>query len=215
VTLEAARILAAAKAKPKRTIRFILWTGEEQGLLGSREYVKHLKETGELEKISAVFVDDGGTNYEGGLNCTDEMAPMLAAATAPVNGQFYSEVDKKHLDVNVQPSGELGRSISGGSSDHASFLREGIPAFFWEEVGRADYFYGWHTQHDKLDLAIPEYLQQSATCAAITAYNLACAPEKLPRPPKPEPRPEGERRRPREGSPQAGAGGTENTPARN
>ena len=42
MTLEAARILAAAKAQPKRTIRFILWTGEEQGLLGSEAYVKAL-----------------------------------------------------------------------------------------------------------------------------------------------------------------------------
>src|SRR5262249_36794011 len=94
VTLEAARILAAPKAKPKRTIRFILWTGEEQGLLGSTAYVKSLSES-ELSKISACFVDDGGTNYEGGLNAIDSMVPYLAAATAPVNGVFYSETDGK------------------------------------------------------------------------------------------------------------------------
>lgn len=182
VTLEAARILMAAGAKPKRTIRFVLWSGEEQGLLGSREYVKHLKDTGELDKVSAVFVDDGGTNYEGGLQCIESQVPYLAAATALVNGQFYSETDKKFLDVNVQASRRMGGGISGGSSDHASFLAAGVPGFFWDEVGRADYGYGWHTQHDKIDLAIPEYLIQSSTCAAITAYNLACAPAMLPRP---------------------------------
>lgn len=53
--------------------------------------------------------------------------------------------------------------------------------FFWDEVGRADYGYGWHTQNDRLDLAIPEYLIQSATCSAIATYNLACAPNLLPR----------------------------------
>src|SRR5690606_18097550 len=92
VTLEAARILAAVGAKPKRTIRFILWTGEEQGLLGSRAYVESLSEE-ERAKISAVFVDDGGTNCEGGLVCPPWMFEYLAPATAATNGQFFSEVD--------------------------------------------------------------------------------------------------------------------------
>ncbi|MCC6321111.1 MAG: M20/M25/M40 family metallo-hydrolase [Phycisphaerales bacterium] len=177
VTLEAARLLMAAGAKPRRTIKFILWTGEEQGLLGSREWVKQHEAL--WPKISACFVDDGGTNYEGGLKCTDAMAPMLAAATAPVNNQFFDSKDGKPLNVNIQPGGE--RFNQSGGSDHASFIAKGIPGFFWDEVGRAEYGYGWHTQHDKLDLAIPEYLQQSSTCAAITAYNLACAPDLLPR----------------------------------
>jgi hypothetical protein len=57
----------------------------------------------------------------------------------------------------------------------------GIPGFFWDEIGRAEYRYGWHTQKDTFDLAIPEYLKQSATNAAIVAYRLACAPTLLPR----------------------------------
>lgn len=193
VTLEAARILMAAGAKPKRTIRFILWTGEEQGLLGSREYVKYLKENGQLEKVSAVFVDDGGTNYEGGLICTAEMIPMLAAATAPITTTFPDMPVNVHLPIPGQ------RPIGG--SDHQSFQAAGVPGFFWDETGRADYGYGWHTQHDTIDLAIPEYLVQSSTCAAVTAYNLACADTMLPRPPTPPPgeqqgeRPRGEGRR--------------------
>ena len=193
VTLEAARILAAVGAKPKRTIRFILWTGEEQGLLGSRAYVESLSED-ERAKISAVFVDDGGTNYEGGLPAADVMVEYLAAATAPTNGRFFSETDRATLladdnpdnddragwlDVNIRPTGMTINTHSG--SDHAPFNDVGIPGFFWDEVGRSDYRYGWHTQNDSLDLAIPEYLVQSATNAAITAYNLACAPELLPR----------------------------------
>ena len=189
VTLEAARILMAAGAKPRRTIRFILWTGEEQGLLGSGSYVERNPEL--LPKISAVFVDDGGTNYEGGLGCTDKMAPMLAAATAPVNGHFFDAVDGTPLNVNIRPGGEDFQQ--SGGSDHASFVRKGVPGFFWDEVGRAEYGHGWHTQFDKIDLAIPEYLKQSATCAAITAYNLACADEMLPRWEMMEPA-EGERR---------------------
>ncbi|MBS0195597.1 MAG: M20/M25/M40 family metallo-hydrolase [Planctomycetes bacterium] len=179
VTLEAARILAATNAKPKRTIRFILWTGEEQGLLGSVAYVKYLKEQDQLGKISAVLVDDGGTNWEGGLPCVESQVPYLAAATAPVNGVFYSEADKKFLDVNIHKQ-KVFNQVQG--SDHNSFMREKVPGFFWDETGRADYNHTHHTQYDRLDQAIPEYLKQSATCAAVTAYNLACAPDLLPRP---------------------------------
>jgi hypothetical protein len=179
VTLEAARILSAVKAKPKRTIRFILWTGEEQGLLGSVAYVKYLKDHNQLERVSAVLVDDGGTNWEGGLPCVPNEVDYLAAATAPVNGRFYSEADKKFMDVNIHRE-DVFNQVMG--SDHNSFMREHIPGFFWDEVGRADYNHTHHTQYDRLDQAIPEYLVQSATCMAVTAYNLACAPEMLPRP---------------------------------
>lgn len=178
VVLEAARLLAKAGARPDRTIRFVLWTGEEQGLLGSRGYVDSLSED-ERAKISAVFVDDGGTNYEGGIPAADYMVDYLAAATAAVNGRFYSENDDAFLDVNIRPTGD--KIATHGGSDHASFNRVGIPGFFWDEEGRADYYYGWHTQNDDLDLAIPEYLVQSSACMAITAYNLACAPDLLAR----------------------------------
>ncbi|MCC6910016.1 MAG: M20/M25/M40 family metallo-hydrolase [Phycisphaerales bacterium] len=171
VTLEAARILAASGVRPKRTIRFILWTGEEQGLLGSRAYVDTLSEE-ELSKISAVFVDDGGTNYEGGLQVVEPMAPMLIEATAPVNDAFPD----MPVEVHINP-----RMPRGGASDHASFNAKGVPGFFWDEVGRANYRYAWHTQNDKLDQAIPEYLVQSSTCAAITAFNVANAETLLPR----------------------------------
>ncbi|MCA9278472.1 MAG: M20/M25/M40 family metallo-hydrolase [Phycisphaeraceae bacterium] len=192
VTIEAARILTAVGAKPKRTIRFILWTGEEQGLLGSRGYVESLSDE-ERAKIVACFVDDGGTNYEGGIQCIESMRDYLAAATAPTNGQFFSQTDYDAkmnddnpdnderagwMDVNVQVNERMPR---GGGSDHASFNSVGIPGFFWDEVGRANYRYGWHTQYDRLDQAIEEYLIQSSTNAAIAAYNIACAPEMLPR----------------------------------
>ena len=178
VTLEAARILAAVGAQPKRTIRFALWSGEEQGLLGSRAYIEQLSDE-EKAHISAAFVDDGGTNYEGGLPAADFMVDYLAAATAPINGVFYSETDGKYLDVNIRPTGN--EIKTHGGSDHAAFNGVGVPGFFWDEVGRAEYGYGWHTQNDTLDLAIEEYLVQSATNAAITAYNLANAPDLLPR----------------------------------
>lgn len=178
VVMEAARLLIEAGARPHRTIKFILWTGEEQGLLGSREYVRRLSEE-ERARISAVFVDDGGTNYQGGLPAADFMVEYLAAATAPINGRFYSDTDGEYMNVNIRPTGETIRTHGG--SDHASFNRVGIPGFFWDEIGRAEYGVGWHTQKDRLDLAIEEYLVQSSACMAVTAYNLACAPGLLPR----------------------------------
>ncbi len=179
VTMEAARILMAAGAKPKRTIRFCLWTGEEQGLLGSKAYVEAYK--ADLDKHSVVFVDDGGTNTQGGLGAPTVALPMLAAATAPTNNVFWSTTDAKWLNVDVRDTGE--KLVGHGGSDHASFNAVGVPGFFWDEVGRSEYGYGWHTQHDRLDMAIPEYLKQSATNSAIVAYNLACAERLLPRAP--------------------------------
>ncbi len=177
VTLETARLLMAAGARPDRTIRFVLWTGEEQGLLGSRGYVESLT-AAELDRISAVFVDDGGTNSQGGLNCVPDMLPMLAAATAPVNGLFVDDVTGEPLRVDLKVDDKFEQT---GGSDHASFIAVGVPGFFWREVGRAEYGYGWHTQNDRLNLAVERYLSQSSVCSAITAYNLACAPTMLPR----------------------------------
>ncbi len=193
VTMETARILMAAGAQPKRTIRFALWSGEEQGLLGARAYVRDLSEE-ERAKISAVFVDDGGTNYQGGVPAADNMVEYLAAATSWTNGHFYSAVDGKDLVVNIRPTGP--RIETHGGSDHAAFNAIGIPGFFWDEIGRANYSWGWHTQKDRLDQAIEEYLVQSATNSAITAYNLANAPTLLPRAAPPEPAaPRGQRQR--------------------
>lgn len=170
VALEAARILMKTGAKPKRTIRFIMWTGEEQGLHGSRRYVEMHR--AELDKISAVLVDDGGTNYSGGLVCIADMEPMLRTAIEPV-ASFFPEMPVKLTIRETMPR--------GGGSDHAPFNAVGVPGFFWNETGRANYNYVHHTQHDSIDQAIPEYLVQSSTVTAVVAYNLACADTLLPR----------------------------------
>ncbi len=181
VMLEAARILMASGVKPRRTIRFILWTGEEQGLLGSRAYLESLSEE-ERANISAVFVDDGGTNYQGGVTCTHEMEPILSAAFAPVEKAFPD----MPIDLTVQD--QLSRF---GGSDHAPFVRAGIPAFFTKEAGSGgregrNYRYIHHTQHDTPRYAVPEYLVQSATCSAVVAYHLAMIDGLLPREPSEE-----------------------------
>jgi carboxypeptidase Q len=176
VMMEAARILMAAGVQPKRTIRFCLWTGEEQGLLGSKGYVDALSEE-DLARISAAFVDDGGTNYQGGLVCIEAMQSMLETALIPAV-EAFPEFEVLNVVRDAMPR--------GGASDHASFNRKGVPGFFWIEKGmggREDRNYGFihHTQHDTPRYAVEEYLVQSATTSAVIAYNLAMADELLPR----------------------------------
>lgn len=172
--MEAARILCKVGAKPKRTIRFILWTGEEQGLFGSAGYVAlHMAE---MDKISAVFVDDGGTNYQGGYAGIESQRSILEAAFAPVVAAFPD------MPQTFTASARMPR---GGGSDHASFNAVGVPGFFTKETGRSDYNFVHHTQHDSFDKAIPEYLVQSATNHAVVAYTIANLPTLLPRDEKP------------------------------
>jgi carboxypeptidase Q len=172
VTIEAARILAAAGVQPKRTIRFILWTGEEQGLLGSQAYVDSLSAE-ERAKISAVFVDDSGTNQQASLSCVPVMESMFRQAIGPMNHAFPDAP----IELNITPT-----MPKGGASDHAPFNRVGVPGFFWGKTGRAFYRFAWHTQNDKVDQAVPEYLIKNATVSAIVAYVFAEADTLLPRP---------------------------------
>lgn len=80
--LEAARLLAAAEPKPRRTIRFVLFTGEEQGLLGSKGDVA--RNAALLPKTSAVFVMDLGTNAISGIEAPEAQAAILEKALAPL-----------------------------------------------------------------------------------------------------------------------------------
>ncbi|MCI0588260.1 MAG: M20/M25/M40 family metallo-hydrolase [Planctomycetes bacterium] len=168
-TMEAARLLGKAKVKPKRTIRFMLWGGEEQGLLGSAAWVRKHKE--ELAKISAVLVHDGGTNYCAGITATPPMKEAFETIFASV----------KDLDPEIPFKVREVKGLSGGGSDHASFLRENVPGFFWDQKGRANYNRTHHTQFDTFDAAIPEYQRNSAIVIAVGALGIANLPDLLSR----------------------------------
>jgi hypothetical protein len=168
-TMEAARLLVKAGVKPKRTIRFILWGGEEQGLLGSAAYVKAHKD--EMEKISAVLVHDGGTNYCAGITATPPMVKPFEAIFAPVT----------NLDPELPFKVSEVKGLSGGGSDHSSFLSANVPGFFWSQRGRANYSHTHHTQFDTFDAAIPEYQRNSSIVIAIGALGIANLPELLSR----------------------------------
>lgn len=171
--MEAARILAKSGVRPKRTIRFILWTGEEQGLYGSRRYVKDHE--AELPKISAVFVDDAGANYIGGYPVLASQRPYFEPAVAALNAAFPKLPMK--LDT-------IDKIRAGGGSDHAPFNAVGVPGFFSYETGDFDYGYIYHNGRDRVSEVVPKftpYLVQSGTAHAVIAFTLAQAPTLLPR----------------------------------
>jgi carboxypeptidase Q len=160
-TLEAARLLIKSGVKPRRTIRFMLWSGEEQGLLGSRAYVKAHPEL--MKRISAVLVHDGGTNYLSGIGATKAMRKDLDEVFAPIIG----------LDPAMPFTVRDVPGLRGGGSDHASFLAAGVPGFFWNQSGKAVYPRTHHTQYDTYDAAVPEYQRHSSVVAALGALGIA------------------------------------------
>jgi Zn-dependent M28 family amino/carboxypeptidase len=164
------RILATSGVKPQRTIRVVLWSGEEQGELGSEGYVRD--HAAELDKISTVIVDDEGTGFDAGYNCTDNMKDVLQAAIDPVVKAFPDMPEK----INVMP-----RFRQEQGSDHDSYIAKGVPGLFTVEGGNVDYGFIWHTQNDRFETAVPKFLVQSATNKAAVLVYIADAPELLPR----------------------------------
>ncbi len=176
-TLEAARILMAIGARPKRTIRFCLWGGEEQGLLGSNRHVT-MRRT-EMDKVSAVLNHDTGTNWAQSLTVTESQFELMQKVMQPVLKLTAPDADHEGPVFSLRATAEL---RGGGGSDHASFLRAGVPAFAWGLTGRSDYFrHTWHTQWDTFDVAIPEYMRHTSTVIAMTALGIANLDEMLPR----------------------------------
>ncbi len=169
--MEAARLLKKVGAKPKRTIRFLLVTGEEQGLLGSLGYVRD--HASELDKVSAVLCEDSGPLWHAGLSAGPEQVADLKLAAAPMADAFPG------MPVTVR---EVARARYGGGSDHASFGMKGVPAFFMIKGGSYPYTRIWHTQLDRFEEVSEENLKQMSTNLAVIAYNLACSDHLLARP---------------------------------
>src|SRR5712664_1004129 len=166
--LEAARTLAKLNLKPKRTIRFVLFTGEEEGLVGSAKYVE--AHQNELEKISAVLVHDTGTGRVLALGLHDNYQ------------------DREIVDQVLAPLKELKlleptmRRTFG--TDHASFNEVGVPGFYVLQ-DTAEYSQTHHSQSDTFDKVWKDDLNQGAQVLAAWAYNTAQLPAMLPRRPLP------------------------------
>jgi carboxypeptidase Q len=169
-TLEAARLIMKSGVKPKRTIRFILFSGEEEGLLGSAEYVK--QHANELDKISMCIVDDGGSNYESGASGYASWEPFFTHSFELMTKAFPD------MPMAFHPAEKYDAS---GGSDQASFWAKGIPSVFMGKAGKQKYLHIWHTQFDRYEEAFPEYLKQVATSMAVVSFDIANAPTMMPR----------------------------------
>jgi len=162
--LEAARILAASGARPRRSIRFALFGGEEQGLYGSRHYAS--VHAGDLDRYQAVLVLDNGTGRITGVSLQgrDELREAWNSLLAPVRELGPFEVKARNK----------------GGTDHLPFLPYGVPAFNFDQLSRG-YDHTHHSQIDSYDHAVPADVAQAATVMAATAYGLANLPALLPR----------------------------------
>ena len=176
--MEAMRILEAIGARPRRTIRLALWGGEEQGLLGSREYVRrHFGDTATMtltpahEQLSGYFnLDNGGGKLRG-------IWLQENYAVAPVFQEWLAALG----DLGVTTLGP--RRVTG--TDHASFDAIGLPGFQFMQ-DRLEYnSRTHHSNMDVVDRVQRDDVMQMAVVAATFAYNTAMRDERLPRKPLP------------------------------
>ena len=172
--MEALRILLAVGAEPRRTIRIALWGAEEQGLIGSRDYVRaHLAERrtmapgAEYEKFSAYYNLDNGAGRIRGIWLQGN------AAAGPIFEPWIAGL----ADLGVSTLGQ--RSTRG--TDHVAFDEVGLPGFQFMQ-DRLEYnSRTHHSNMDFMDRLQREDLMQMAVVAAVFAYNTAMLDERLPR----------------------------------
>lgn len=176
VVMEAARIIQAAGLQPRRTIRIALWSGEEQGLLGSSEYVKkhfgHIT-NGEVikgyeyDKLSAYYNLDNGTGRIRGIYMQGNMAVK----------PFFEEWLKPFHDLGAKT---LTPSNTGGT-DHLPFDAIGLPGFQFIQDEIEYMTRTHHSNQDTFDRIQADDLKQAATIMAAIAYQTAMMDEKIPR----------------------------------
>jgi hypothetical protein len=185
VVMEAMRLLTVLSKEsgrsPRRTIRCALWSGEEQGLLGSRAYVRqHFRQedsagvTAEHAKFAGYFNLDNGTGRIRGvyLQGNEAVAPIFRAWLKP-----FHDLDARTLTLN-----------DTGGTDHQAFDAAGLPGFQFIQDPVAYSPRTHHSNMDNWDHASASDLQQAATIMASFAWHCAQRDEKLPRKPMPAPR---------------------------
>lgn len=173
--MEAARILNAIGVKSRRTIRVALWTAEEQGLIGSQEYVKKHFGTAEnpkpaYNKFGGYFNVDSGTGRIRGMSVfgPQEAATIVGIAASPMAGNGF-----------VGSSATASRRLGG--SDHTSFNQAGLPGI-GTLLDPIEYFSKtWHTNFDTYERIVEDDVKSNAAMIAASVYYLANRDELLPR----------------------------------
>jgi Iap family predicted aminopeptidase len=165
MVIEAARAIASLENPPRRSIRFALWGGEEQGLQGSSAYVRaHARE---LDGCVAVLNTDGGTGRIRGWSAPGRAD--VAASFVPIARALLAPLGAAAIDTSTQYAFD---------SDHAPFLRAGIPAL---DLNPDDgpYEQIHHRAADTLERVDRDNLVTGASVVAITAYAVADSPNRL------------------------------------
>ncbi|MFK7740264.1 MAG: M28 family peptidase [Planctomycetota bacterium] len=176
VVMEAARLISAwckkSGAKPRRTIRACLWSGEEQGLLGSRAYVKaHLgsreEPLAEAQRVAGYFNLDNGTGRIRGvyLQGNDAVRSVFRPWLVP---------------FHVHGASTLTRDDTGGT-DHLAFQRVGVPGFQFIQDPVSYMTQTHHSNMDNWDHAVADDLRQAAVIMATFAWQTAQREARLPR----------------------------------
>ena len=206
VAMEAVRILKALNIKPKRTIRIALWSGEEQGLFGSRGYVK--QHFGEFETPAGAEPNNGfGAAPRGPLKTTKEWETLdayynLDNGSGKVRG-VYTQGNFAIAPIFAQwiaPLKDLGVTTitnrNTGGTDHLSYDAVGLPGF---QYIQDELDYETRTHHSNMDTVehVKEAdLEQAAVVEAIFLYNTSEREAMMPRKPYPHPEQDRERNAP-------------------
>ena len=175
IMMEAARILAATGAKPRRTVRVALWSGEEQGLLGSQAYVREHFGTVEQPKpehakFAGYFNVDNGTGRVRGWTV---FGP-------PAAGTILREAVASLKDLGVMGATTT-RSRQRGGTDHTSFNEAGLPGIGAIQDPIEYQTYTWHTNLDTYERIVEDDVKKTAIVVASAVYHLAMRDEPLPR----------------------------------
>jgi carboxypeptidase Q len=168
--LEVMRILAAVYPTPRRTILIGLWSGEEQGLNGSRAFTEDHPEV--IEGLQVLWNQDDGTGRIVNMSAHGfvEAGGSIAKWLAQVPSEVSSEID---VDLPGSPL--------GAGSDYASFVCRGAPGL---NLGAHSWDYGastWHTNRDTYDKIIFDDLRNNAVLTASLAYLASEDPERVSR----------------------------------
>lgn len=176
IVMEAGRILKAIGVKPRRTIRIALWSGEEQGLLGSQVYVA--KHFGTAENPKPAYHKFGGYfNVDTGTGRVREWSVFGPTAAGKILSDALTEYfkDLKFYKVRTVASREL------GGSDHTSFNRAGLPGIGARQDPIEYFSHTWHTNLDTYERIVQEDVKATAAIVAAGVYELAMRDDLLPR----------------------------------
>ena len=177
VMMEAMRILKAIGFSPRRTIRIALWGAEEQGLHGSRNYVReHFGGPGDVKpehaNLSAYYNVDNGTGKIRGIYLQENemLRPVFESWFKPFNDMGVETITM--------------RNTSG--TDHLAFNAAGLNGFQFIQ-DEIEYGRGYHTSMDVYERLLMEDLMHNAVVVAALVYHTAMRDDLLPRKPMPEP----------------------------